>query len=581
MLSNTIVPEHYAWFRNQVILGKIPVNDEISMEMNRIDRLIRDPKYYYSPDRFEGWVQFCENELTLADGSDFHMLDSFKLWGEELWGWFYYVDRKIWDPSQNRRVDREILRSLITKQYLIVGRGAAKTMYDFCVQAYGLVIDPETTEQVTTAPTMAQADEVLSPFRTSIVRARGPVFQMMTQGSLQNTTGDPLNRKKLASTKKGIQNFVTNSTLMVKPMSIDKLQGYRNKYVTIDEWLSGDTRENPITAMEASASKGNVENFKIVVTSSEGTVRNGVGDDIKMELMSILRGEYEDVHSSIWYYRLDDVNEINNPALWVKANPNIGFTVSYETYELDVKKAEKVPSVRNEILAKRFGIPCEGSTYFFTYEETELTGHNTSYWNLPCCLGTDLSQGGDFCAFTFLFPLNNGTFGIKTLNYISEFTYEKLPPALREKYDQFIKEGTLVVMPGTILLVPDIVTNLDKYIEDNKYQVLSLGYDPSPGDMVKEFLEQWISLWGPSDLNKVPQTRQYETVPLTELKKLAEGRKLIFDQQMMKYTMGNCIVEVDTNGNKHLLKRKYSEKIDAVSALMDSFVAYKLNMDAF
>lgn len=333
--------------------------------------------------------------------------------------------------------------------------------------------------------------------------------------------------------------------------------------------------------MEASASKGNVENFKIVVTSSEGTVRNGVGDDIKMELMSILRGEYEDVHSSIWYYRLDDVNEINNPALWVKANPNIGFTVSYETYELDVKKAEKVPSVRNEILAKRFGIPCEGSTYFFTYEETELTGHNTSYWNLPCCLGTDLSQGGDFCAFTFLFPLNNGTFGIKTLNYISEFTYEKLPPALREKYDQFIKEGTLVVMPGTILLVPDIVTNLDKYIEANKYQVLSLGYDPSPGDMVKEFLEQWISLWGPSDLNKVPQTRQYETVPLTELKKLAEGRKLIFDQQMMKYTMGNCIVEVDTNGNKHLLKRKYSEKIDAVSALMDSFVAYKLNMDAF
>lgn len=581
MLSNTIVPEHYAWFRNQVILGKIPVNDEISMEMNRIDRLIRDPKYYYSPDRFEGWVQFCENELTLADGSDFHMLDSFKLWGEELWGWFYYVDRKIWDPSQNRRVDREILRSLITKQYLIVGRGAAKTMYDFCVQAYGLVIDPETTEQVTTAPTMAQADEVLSPFRTSIVRARGPVFQMMTQGSLQNTTGDPLNRKKLASTKKGIQNFVTNSTLMVKPMSIDKLQGYRNKYVTIDEWLSGDTRENPITAMEASASKGNVENFKIVVTSSEGTVRNGVGDDIKMELMSILRGEYEDVHSSIWYYRLDDVNEINNPALWVKANPNIGFTVSYETYELDVKKAEKVPSVRNEILAKRFGIPCEGSTYFFAYEETELTGHNTSYWNLPCCLGTDLSQGGDFCAFTFLFPLNNGTFGIKTLNYISEFTYEKLPPALREKYDQFIKEGTLVVMPGTILLVPDIVTNLDKYIEANKYQVLSLGYDPSPGDMVKEFLEQWISLWGPSDLNKVPQTRQYETVPLTELKKLAEGRKLIFDQQMMKYTMGNCIVEVDTNGNKHLLKRKYSEKIDAVSALMDSFVAYKLNMDAF
>lgn len=581
MLSNTIVPEHYAWFRNQVILGKIPVNDEISMEMNRIDRLIRDPKYYYSPDRFEGWVQFCENELTLADGSDFHMLDSFKLWGEELWGWFYYVDRKIWDPSQNRRVDREILRSLITKQYLIVGRGAAKTMYDFCVQAYGLVIDPETTEQVTTAPTMAQADEVLSPFRTSIVRARGSVFQMMTQGSLQNTTGDPLNRKKLASTKKGIQNFVTNSTLMVKPMSIDKLQGYRNKYVTIDEWLSGDTRENPITAMEASASKGNVENFKIVVTSSEGTVRNGVGDDIKMELMSILRGEYEDVHSSIWYYRLDDVNEINNPALWVKANPNIGFTVSYETYELDVKKAEKVPSVRNEILAKRFGIPCEGSTYFFTYEETELTGHNTSYWNLPCCLGADLSQGGDFCAFTFLFPLNNGTFGIKTLNYISEFTYEKLPPALREKYDQFIKEGTLVVMPGTILLVPDIVTNLDKYIEDNKYQVLSLGYDPSPGDMVKEFLEQWISLWGPSDLNKVPQTRQYETVPLTELKKLAEGRKLIFDQQMMKYTMGNCIVEVDTNGNKHLLKRKYSEKIDAVSALMDSFVAYKLNMDAF
>lgn len=581
MLSNTIVPEHYAWFRNQVILGKIPVNDEISMEMNRIDRLIRDPKYYYSPDRFEGWVQFCENELTLADGSDFHMLDSFKLWGEELWGWFYYVDRKIWDPSQNRRVDREILRSLITKQYLIVGRGAAKTMYDFCVQAYGLVIDPETTEQVTTAPTMAQADEVLSPFRTSIVRARGPVFQMMTQGSLQNTTGDPLNRKKLASTKKGIQNFVTNSTLMIKPMSIDKLQGYRNKYVTIDEWLSGDTRENPITAMEASASKGNVENFKIVVTSSEGTVRNGVGDDIKMELMSILRGEYEDVHSSIWYYRLDDVNEINNPALWVKANPNIGFTVSYETYELDVKKAEKVPSVRNEILAKRFGIPCEGSTYFFTYEETELTGHNTSYWNLPCCLGADLSQGGDFCAFTFLFPLNNGTFGIKTLNYISEFTYEKLPPALREKYDQFIKEGTLVVMPGTILLVPDIVTNLDKYIEDNKYQVLSLGYDPSPGDMVKEFLEQWISLWGPSDLNKVPQTRQYETVPLTELKKLAEGRKLIFDQQMMKYTMGNCIVEVDTNGNKHLLKRKYSEKIDAVSALMDSFVAYKLNMDAF
>lgn len=581
MLSNTIAPEHYAWFRNQVILGKIPVNDEISMEMNRIDRLIRDPKYYYSPGRFEGWVQFCENELTLADGSDFHMLDSFKLWGEELWGWFYYVDRKIWDPSQNRRVDREILRSLITKQYLIVGRGAAKTMYDFCVQAYGLVIDPETTEQVTTAPTMAQADEVLSPFRTSIVRARGPVFQMMTQGSLQNTTGDPLNRKKLASTKKGIQNFVTNSTLMVKPMSIDKLQGYRNKYVTIDEWLSGDTRENPITAMEASASKGNVENFKIVVTSSEGTVRNGVGDDIKMELMSILRGEYEDVHSSIWYYRLDDVNEINNPALWIKANPNIGFTVSYETYELDVKKAEKVPSVRNEILAKRFGIPCEGSTYFFTYEETELTGHNTSYWNLPCCLGADLSQGGDFCAFTFLFPLNNGTFGIKTLNYISEFTYEKLPPALREKYDQFIKEGTLVVMPGTILLVPDIVTNLDKYIEDNKYQVLSLGYDPSPGDMVKEFLEQWISLWGPSDLNKVPQTRQYETVPLTELKKLAEGRKLIFDQQMMKYTMGNCIVEVDTNGNKHLLKRKYSEKIDAVSALMDSFVAYKLNMDAF
>ena len=548
------------------------------MEMNRIDALIRNPKVFYDSAPVEGWIKFCESELTLTDGTDFHMLDTFKLWGEQIFGWYYFVNRMIWDPRLKRRVRKRVKKRLINRQYLIVGRGAAKTMYDTCIQAYGLIVDTSTTEQITTAPTMRQSNEVLSPFVTAITRARGPVFKLLTQGSLQNTTGKIEDRKKLASTKKGIQNFMTNSILEIKPMSIDKLQGSRCKYATVDEWLSGDTRENPITAIDQSASKGNVENYVIVATSSEGTVRNGVGDDIKMELMSILKGEYDDIHTSIFYYRLDDTSEVGNPAMWVKANPNVGYTVSYETYQIDVNKAEKVPAARNEILAKRFGIPCEGFTYFFTYDEIQLTAHNKSFWQMPCCLGVDLSQGGDFCAFTFLFPLQNGEFGIKTVNYISDYTYQKLPLALHKKYDDFIAEGSLVVMNGTILDIDAVFDNLDKYIEDHAYTVISLGYDPYNAE---KFVQRWIMGYGPSDVNKVPQNRQSETVPLTEMKKLAEDKKFIFDQQMMSYTMGNCIVEVDINGNKRLMKRKYSDKIDAVAALMDAFVAYKLNLEAF
>ena len=579
MLSNTATPKYYGQFRDSVIRGEIPVCRTISMEMNRIDNLIADPRYYYDSEAVQGWIDFCDNELTLVDGSDFFMLDSFKLWGEEIFGWYYFVERSVWNPVLKHYVTKQVKQRLINIQYLIVGRGAAKTMYNSCIHGYFISVDTTTTQQCVTAPTMRQSAETLSPLSTAIARARGPLFKFLTEGSLQNTTGSTRNRKKLATTKKGIQNFITNSLLEIVPMSIDKLQGRRDKISTVDEWLSGDIRENPIDALAQGASK-NVENggWLIIATSSEGTVRNGIGDTIKIDLAKILKGEYYDPHTSIWWYKLDDIKEVNNPKMWLKANPNIGKTVTWETYELEKQKAENNPISRNDILAKRFGIPMEGYTYFFTYEETKPTRTRQNYWDMPCSMGCDLSQGGDFCSFTFLFPLSGGQFGIKTINYISEYTLRKLPSATRIKYDEFIKEGSLIVLNGTVIDMQDVYDDLDRHIQLNKYDIRCVGYDPYNA---KEFITRWTQENGEFGVEKVIQGAKTESVPLTELKKLSEQRLLIFDEALFSYTMGNCIVMEDTNGNKKLMKKTYEAKIDAVAALMDAFVAYKLNKDSF
>lgn len=580
MLSNTATPKYYGKFRTDVVMGKIPVNEYVSMEMNRIDGLIANPEFYYDDLAVEGWIQYCEGELTLTDGSDFHMLDSFKLWGEEVFGWYYFEERTIWDPNakgggRGGYIKKKYKKRLTSKQYLIVGRGAAKSLYDTCIHAYFLVMDTSTTQQITTAPTMKQAEEVMGPFKTAIQRARGPVYQFLTMGSLQNTTGNRADRLKLASTKQGIQNFLTNSILEIRPMSIDKLQGRRDKVATVDEWLSCDIREDPIGAIEQGSSK--VPNYLIVATSSEGTVRNGVGDTIKMELMKILKGEYYAPYVSIWWYRLDDNEEIGIPAMWPKANPNIGITVSYEAYQRDVERAEQSPENRNDILAKRFGIPMEGYTYFFTYEET-LPHDHQEFWEMPCALGADLSQGGDFCSFAFLFPLSGGRFGVKTINYISDFTLHKLPGALREKYENFIKEGSLIIMEGTILDMMEVYDDLELHITQSGYDIRSFGYDPYNA---KEFVNRWVTENGEFGVEKVIQGARTESVPLTELKKLASERMIIFDQELMMFTMGNCITQVDSNGNKKLLKKNYDAKIDAVAAMMDAFISYKLNKDLF
>ena len=580
MLSNTATPKYYGKFRTDVVMGKIPVNEYVSMEMNRIDGLIANPEFYYDDLAVEGWIQYCEGELTLTDGSDFHMLDSFKLWGEEVFGWYYFEERTIWDPNakgggRGGYIKKKYKKRLTSKQYLIVGRGAAKSLYDTCIHAYFLVMDTSTTQQITTAPTMKQAEEVMGPFKTAIQRARGPVYQFLTMGSLQNTTGNRADRLKLASTKQGIQNFLTNSILEIRPMSIDKLQGRRDKVATVDEWLSCDIREDPIGAIEQGSSK--VPNYLIVATSSEGTVRNGVGDTIKMELMKILKGEYYAPYVSIWWYRLDDNEEIGIPAMWSKANPNIGITVSYEAYQRDVERAEQSPENRNDILAKRFGIPMEGYTYFFTYEET-LPHDHQDFWEMPCALGADLSQGGDFCSFAFLFPLSGGRFGVKTINYISDFTLHKLPGALREKYENFIKEGSLIIMEGTILDMMEVYDDLELHITQSGYDIRSFGYDPYNA---KEFVTRWVTENGEFGVEKVIQGARTESVPLTELKKLASERMIIFDQELMMFTMGNCITQVDSNGNKKLLKKNYDAKIDAVAAMMDAFISYKLNKDLF
>lgn len=580
MLSNTATPRYYGEFRDKVLAGEIPINREISQEMNRIDDLIANPGVYYDDKKVEGWIAFCENEMCLTDGSDLHLLDSFKLWGEQVFGWWYYVDRHIWEPYGNGRkggefVKRRTLKRLINKQYLIVGRGAAKSLYDTCIHAYYENVDTSTTHQITTAPTMRQAEEVMSAYRTAVTRARGPLFQFLTEGSLQNTTGSKANRVKLASTKKGVENFLTNSLLEVRPMTIDKLQGLRCKIASVDEWLSGDVREDVIGAIEQGASKN--DDWLIVATSSEGTVRNGSGDTVKMELADILKGEYINPHVSIWWYKLDDVKEVSRPDLWLKANPNLGRTVKYETYQLDVERAEKVPAARNDILAKRFGIPMEGFTYFFTYEETKVHPRR-EFWQMECALGADLSQGDDFCAFTFLFPLSDGSFGVKTRNYISELTMNQLPRAMREKYETFMVEGTLSVMPGTVLNMMDVYDDLDTFIMDHEYDVRSFGYDPYNA---KEFVNRWETENGPMGIEKVIQGSKTESVPLGELKKLAQERALIFDEQLMEFAMGNCIVLEDTNGNRKLSKKRYDAKIDAFAALMDAFVSYKINIEMF
>ena len=579
-LSNTAVPIYYGQFRDQVIRGEIPVDQEISMEMNRIDDLIANPGIYYDDEAVEGWIRFCEAEMTLTDGSDVHLLDSFKLWGEQVFGWFYFVERSVPEPNENGHgvhyVNKRIKKRLTNKQYLIVGRGAAKSLYDSFIQAYFENVDTSTTYQITTAPTMRQAEEVMTPIATAITRAKGPLFQFLTEGSLQNTTGSRANRAKLASTKKGIENFLTGSRIEIRPMTIDKLQGLRCKVATIDEWLSGDVREDVIGAIEQGASKN--DDYLIIATSSEGTVRNGSGDTIKMELMDILKGEYINPHVSIWWYKLDSVDEVADPDKWLKANPNLGKTVSYETYQLDVERAEKAPAARNDILAKRFGLPMEGYTYFFTYEETLPFERKRSYWEMPCALGADLSQGDDFCAFTFMFPLPDETFGIKTRNYITSNTLMKLPGAMRIKYDEFMREGTLIVLEGTVLNLEEVYDDLDRYIMDARYDVRCFGYDPYNA---KEFVARWESENGPFGIEKVIQGVKTESVPLGELKKLAEDRKLRFDEELMSYAMGNCIVSEDTNGNRKLLKKRYDAKIDAVAAMMDAFVAYKLNRDAF
>lgn len=578
-LSNTAVPVYYGRFRDAVLRGEIPVCREISMEMNRIDTLIANPGIFYDDEAVEGFVRYCENELTLTDGSDLVLLDSFKLWAEQIFGWYYFVERKVYVPGEKGKTGRyktvQVKKRLVNKQYLIVARGAAKSMYASCIQSYFLNIDTTTTHQITTAPTMRQADEVMSPQRTAITRARGPLFKFLTEGSLQNTTGSPAKRVKLASTKEGIRNFLTGSLLEVRPMSIDRLQGLRCKVATIDEWLSGDIREDPIGAVEQGASKN--KNYLILATSSEGTVRNGSGDEIKMELMSILKGEYINPHVSIWYYKLDSVDEVAYPQLWIKANPNLGITVSYETYQLDVERAEKAPANRNDILAKRFGIPMEGYTYFFTYEET-LPHRKREFWSLPCSLGADLSRGDDFCAFTFMFPLNNGTFGVKARSYISSRTYRNLPQVMRHKYDTFIEEGSLVVLECTVLNMMDVYDDLDKHIAAANYDVRTFGFDPYNA---KTFVERWEQENGPFGMEKVIQGARTESVPLGELKDLAEDRVLIFDQQLFSFTMGNCIALVDTNGNRKLYKDRRDEKIDNVAALLDAYVAFKEHMDAF
>ena len=585
-LSNTAVPKYYGRFRDAVIRGEIPVNREISMEMNRIDDLIANPGIWYDDKAIDGFIAFCENELTLTNGDDLHLLDSFKLWAEQIFGWYYFVERSVYVPSPDghggRYINKRIKKRLVNKQYLIVARGGAKSMYASVIQNYFLNVDPTTTRQITTAPTMKQADEVINPIRTAIARQRGPLYQFLTEGSLQNTTGNKANRTKLACTKKGVQNFLTNSTLEVRPMSIDKLQGLQIKCATVDEWLSGDIRENPIEALEQGATKeqGSGENndWLIVAISSEGTVRNGCGDTIKMQLSSILKGDYYDPHTSIWWYKLDSIDEVSQPEMWLKAQPNLGKTVTYETYQLAVEKAEKVPSERNDILAKRFGIPMEGFTYFFTYEETLPQEKKRDYWRMPCAMGVDLSQGGDFTSFTFLFPLPRGEFGIKTRNYISELTLMKLPSAMRQKYDEFIREGSLIVLDGTILDMMEVYDDLDNFIMQSEYDVRAVGYDPYNA---REFIERWEKENGPFGIEKVIQGAKTESVPLTELKKLAEERMLLFDEELMSYTMGNCITIEDTNGNKKLQKKRYEAKIDAVAALLDAFVAWKLNKEAF
>ena len=577
-LSNTATPIYYGQFRDAVIRGEIPVNRYISMEMNRIDGLIEDPTIYYDAEAINGFIEYCENELTLTNGEDLKLLDSFKLWAEEIFGWYYFVERSVYVPNEDgyggHYETRKIKKRLINKQFLIVARGAAKSMYESCLQSYFLNIDTTTTEQITTAPTMRQAEEVMSPIRTSIVRARGPLFKFLTEGSLQNTTGSKADRVKLASTKKGIQNFLTGSILEVRAMSIDKLQGSRAPYWSIDEWLSGDIREDVIGTAEQGASKN--EDWLIIATSSEGTVRNGPGDTIKMELLDILKGDYINPHVSIWWYALDDIDEVNKPEMWIKANPNLGKTVTYETYQLDVERAEKAPASRNDILAKRFGIPMEGYTYFFSYEEP-LPHRRQDFWKMPCALGGDLSQGDDFCAFTFLFPYRD-CFGIKTRNYITERTLMKLPAAMREKYNTFLKEGSLVVMPGTILDMMEVYDDLDNHIIQQQYDVRCFGYDPYNA---KEFVERWERENGPYGIEKVIQGAKTESVPLGEIKKLSEDRKLLFDEDLMAFAMGNCITLEDTNGNRKLLKKRYSEKIDAVAAMLDAYVAYKLNREAF
>lgn len=578
-LSNTAVPRYYGAFREAVIRGEIPVCREISMEMNRIDDLISDPAFYYDDQAVEGFVRYCENELTLTDGSDLNLLDTFKLWAEQIFGWYYFVERSVYEPNEDGHgghyVTKRIKKRLVNKQYLIITRGAAKSMYDSCIQSYFLNIDPSTTHQITTAPTMKQAEEVLSPIRTSITRSRGPLFKFLTEGSLQNTTGSKANRVKLASTKKGIENFLTGSLLEIRPMSIDKLQGLRCKVATVDEWLSGDIREDVIGAIEQGASK--LDDYLILATSSEGTVRNSAGDTIKMELMEILKGEYINPHVSIWYYKLDDIKEVADPSTWLKANPNLGKTVTYETYQLDVERAEKAPAARNDILAKRFNLPMEGYTYFFTYEET-LPHRRRDFWKMPCALGADLSQGDDFCAFTFLFPLKGDRFGVKVRSYISSITLNKLPVAMRIKYEEFINEGSLIVLDCTVLDMMDVYDDLDQFIVDTGYDVRCFGFDPYNA---REFIERWEAENGPFGIEKVPQGAKTESVPLGELKLYAEERALIFDQSLMTFTMGNCITLEDTNGNRKLLKKRRQEKIDNVSALMDAYVAYKANKDAF
>lgn len=578
-LSNKAVPKYYGLFRDAVIKGEIPVNRKIAMEMNRIDDLIANPGIWYDEDAVEGWIDFCENELTLTDGSDLKLLDSFKLWGEQIFGWYYYVERSVYEPNPDghggRYVTKKFKKRLINKQYLIVARGAAKSQYESYIHNYYLNVDTTTTHQVHTSPTMKQSEEVLSPMRTAITRSRGPLFKFLTEGSLQNTTGSKATRVKLASTKKGIENFLTGSIVEIRPMTIDKLQGLNSRINTVDEWLSGDIREDVIGALEQGASKN--DDYLIIAVSSEGTVRNGPGDTIKMELMDILKGEYINPHVSIWWYCLDSIDEVSNPDMWLKANPNLGKTVSYETYQLDVERAEKAPASRNDILAKRFGIPMEGYTYYFTYEET-LPHRKRDFWQMPCSLGADLSQGDDFCAFTFLFPLKNGAFGVKTRNYITSLTLSKLPPAMRTKYEEFINEGSLIVMDATVLDMIEVYEDLDNHITDRGYDVRCFGFDPYNS---KEFVERWTAENGPFGVEKVIQGAKTESVPLGELKKLSEERMLIFDEELMTFTMGNCITLEDTNGNRKLLKKRHDQKIDAVAAMLDAYVAYKANKDAF